>query len=79
MGNWATDIVQQLTVENKVQKNGEGALFLAKVTSVSPIEIEINGQVISMQIYRNEVSFSSGDTLIVMKMGTSFYVIKKVV
>ena len=59
--------------------SGQGLLF-ARISSASPLVIQVNGQSISRHLYRNYGYIpQAGDQVLALRQGDAFYILMKVV
>lgn len=74
------EYVGKLARRMKKQESGSGTGELLCAEYVSPNAIRIGGQIFSHNVYQNpDCSAQAGDQILVAQIGTSFYVICKVV
>lgn len=59
--------------------SGQGLLF-ARISSTSPLIIQVNGQAISRHLYQNYSYIpQAGDQVLALRQGDAFYILMKVV
>lgn len=73
--NWANKIARLM-----VKEETASPLMFAKVVSLSPLSLEISGEVLKKYIFKTSSanSFKIGDTVIVLREQNEFYILSKV-
>ncbi|MFI3230783.1 MAG: hypothetical protein R3Y29_04440 [bacterium] len=84
---WITELASLI---NNNSNSNDFSFMIAKVSSTSPLIIEVGGQAISKYLYINILLknnnsdiednhiLKKNDTIVVMQISTSFYILEKV-
>ena len=77
--HWAAAIASTMQGLAGGSGSGQGLLF-ARISSASPLVIQVNGQSISRHLYRNYGYIPhAGDQVLALRQGDAFYILMKVV